>query len=70
VIRAGILAFALLGCAALGSAPVDAGKAAADAHAASVAACRAYHAAVALGVKPSDAADKACEAAQGLCGND
>lgn len=70
MIRAGVFAFAVLGviaCATLGKAPADPAKLAADAHKASVDACRAYHAAVALGAPANDAADKACAAAQGLC---
>jgi hypothetical protein len=65
------IAFVIVGCAALkgaDTAPVDPAKVAAEVHTKSVEACKAYHAAVALGLKPSPAADSACKAAQGVCG--
>lgn len=72
-------AFALVGalagacvafaCATAGRPALDPAKAAQDAHAASVAACRAYHAAVALGAPANAQADAACAVAQGVCGD-
>jgi outer membrane biogenesis lipoprotein LolB len=54
-------------CASLGKAPADPAAVAAKAHQVSVDACRAYHAAVALGAPSDPRADAACAAAQGLC---
>lgn len=55
-------------CATLGREPVDPARVAADAHRASVEACRAYHQAVALGLPPRGDAESACKAVQGVCG--
>lgn len=57
-------------CATLGREPVDPARAAADAHRVSVEACRAYHAAVALGAPANAEAETACKVAQGVCSDE
>lgn len=57
----------LAGCATVGRSVNDPGKAASEAHKASVAACRVYREAVKLGAPARAEADAACAAAEGVC---